>query len=237
MTQITIPPFGSKIGFSNNIGTGNFVILSNTTVVNPSGEQVNIVSTSANDSSAGTGIQKVRLRYFDSNWVLNDEIITTNGTTNVASTATNILRIESFEAFKVGTGPIGAAGTITAKNLAGTNLYAQIDPTNNTFTKAVHFVSPGKRGYISDLILNCSTAGGVVFLVFKSVDSTLEGGNIVLIPDIAFLLASNITQISLQQPVICDASQSTQGLMMGIAVKGLAASQIGMASFHFTETS
>jgi hypothetical protein len=58
-----------------------------------------------------------------------------------------------------------------------------------------------------------------------------------LIPDIAFLLAGDVTQISLQQPVICDASQSTQGLQMGIAVKSLAASQIGMASFHFSEIS
>jgi hypothetical protein len=35
---------------------------------------------------------------------------------------------------------------------------------------------------------------------------------------------------------MCDASQSTQALMMGIVVKGLAANQIGIASFHYTET-
>jgi hypothetical protein len=237
MVSVAIPPFGSKIGFSNNIGTGNFVILSNATVVNPSGEQVSIVSTSVNDTLAGTNVQKVKLRYFNTNWGLNDEIIATNGTTTVLSTATDIFRIESFEAFQVGSGSIGAAGTITVKNLAGTSLFAQIDPTNNTFTRAIHFVSPGKRGYIYDLTLNCSTAGGIVFLVFRSIDNTSQGGNIVLIPDIAFLLAGNVTQISLQQPVICDASQSTQGLQMGIAVKSLAASQIGMASFHFSEIS
>lgn len=238
---IPIPRIGSKIGFNNNIGTGNFVILSNATVVNPglSGEQVRITSTSTNDSITGTGIQKVKIRYFDTGWQLNEEIVSMPDpptTTFTDTTASDILRIESFEAFQIGTGPIGAAGTITAKNIAGTSLFAQIDPTNNTFTRAVHFVSPGKRGYISDLTLNCSTTGGIVFLIFRAVDNTPQG-NIVLIPDIVFLLTNNVTQISLQQPVVCDASQSVPGLMMGVAVKGLAASQIGMASFHFTETS
>lgn len=52
---------GSKIGFSNNIGTGNFVILSNATVVHPNspGEQARIVSTSTSDTSAGTGYKRI----------------------------------------------------------------------------------------------------------------------------------------------------------------------------------
>jgi hypothetical protein len=226
----------SKIGFNSSIGTGNYVILSNASVVNPTGEQVSIVSTSASDTLAGTNIQKVKLRYYNTSWVLNDEIISLNGTTPVLSIATDILRIESFEAFQVGTGPIGAAGTITAKNLSGTNLFAQIDPTNNTFTRALHFVSPGKKSYMVDITLNCITSGGIAFLAFVAIDNTPQGGNIVLMPDTAFVLANQSTFNILQQQTICDASQSTQGLMIGIAVKGLAPSQIGLASFHFNDT-
>lgn len=240
MTQILIPLFGTKTGFNNNIGTGNFVILSNASVVNPSGEQVNIVSSSASDSSpSGAGIQKVRLRYFDTNWRLNDEIITMNGTIIVPSVATNILRIEAFEAFQAGTGPIGAAGTITVKDLTNTNLYAQIDPTFNNFRRAIHFVSPGKRSNISDITLNCvpySSNGGIIFQIFISIDNTSQGGNIILIPDTETLLTNGTLQISFTNPIVCDATQSTQGLMIGIAVKGLAASQIGIASFHYFET-
>jgi hypothetical protein len=236
MTQIPIPQFGSKIGFSNNIGPGNFVILSNAAVANPSGEQVSIVSTSSNDSQSEIGIQKVRLRYFDTNWILNDEIITMNGTNQVLSAAINILSIESFEAFQVGTGPIGAAGTITVRNIDETSIYAQIDSTNNTFTRAVHFVSPGKRGYISDVTLNCTTSGGIIFQIFIYVDNTSQGGNIVMIPDTTYLLTNQAAQISFPNPIMCDASQSSQGLMMGITAKGLATNQIGMASFHFFET-
>lgn len=231
---ILIPRLGSKIGFNNNIGIGNFVILSNATVVNPTGEQCNIVSTSISDSSAGTGIQKVRIAYFDSNWQLNEEIVTMNGITPVSTVATDIFRIESFEAFKAGSGQF-AAGTITLKNLAGTNLFAQIDPTNTIFTRALHFVSPGKVANIVDITANCPSSSGVVFLIFITKDNSSNGGSLVLIPDIAFLLAANTTQISLDIPIVCDASQSIQGLQIGVAVKGLAASQIGMASFHFNE--
>lgn len=236
MTQISIPLYGSRIGINNNIGTGNFVILSNAVVVNPSGEQVSIVSTSSSDSSSGAGIQKVRLRYFDTNWILNDEIITMNGTTPVLSVATNIFRIEAFEAFRIGNGFIGAVGTITAKNISGTNLYAQIDPTYNNFTRTLHFVSPNKRGYISDVTLNCATSGGIIFAIFISADNTQQGGNIILIPDTAISLTNGAINMSFPNPIMCDASQSTQGLMMGVAAKGLAAGQTGIASFHYAET-
>lgn len=233
---ITIPPYGSKIGISTNIGT-SFAFLSNATVVDPNsaGEQARVISTSTSDTSAaGTGIRKVKIRYFDTNWGLNDEIVTTNGTTQVLTTATNIIRIESFEAFQAGSGLL-AIGTITLTSTDGTRLFAQIDPSNTTFNRAIHTVSPGKRGYISDLITNCETSGGIIFIIFREVDNTSSGGDIVIIPDIAFTLASDTMPISLGQPIICDAFQSTQGLKMGVAVRGLAASQIGSASFHFSE--
>jgi hypothetical protein len=87
-----------------------------------------------------------------------------------------------------------------------------------------------------DITLNCITSGGIAFLAFVAIDNTPQGGNIVLMPDTAFVLANQSTFNILQQQTICDASQSTQGLMIGIAVKGLAPSQIGLASFHFNDT-
>jgi len=233
---IQIPRNGSKIGLSNNIGTSNFVILSSATVVNPIGEQANIVSSSANDSLEGTGIQKVRLVYFDSNWGLNEEIITMNGTTPISTATTDIFRIESFEAFQTGSESF-AVGTITLKSLDGTNLFAQISPSSTIFTRALHFVSPGKIAGITDVIPNCQSSPGVMFMVFITKDNTLDGGGTVLIPDISFMLnAGNSSQISLYQLGICDATKSTQALQIGIVVKGLAAGQIAMASFKYQET-
>lgn len=236
-------PLGSKIGFSNNIGTSEFVILSNANVVNPSGQRAQVASTSANDSSLGRGIQKVKITFFDTNWILSSEVVTTNGTTPVLTDATNIFRIEAFEAFQTGVGQF-AEGTITLRDLTGTDLFAQIDPHYTTFNRTLHFVAPGNIATIVDITANCPSEFGSTFIVFVTKDNTLNGGGQVIIPDIAFLLAANTvhidlstpTHISLALPLVCDASNSITGLEIGILVKGLAPSQIGIASFHYIET-
>src|SRR3990167_3587118 len=227
--------YGSKIGFSNNIGTGNFVLLSNATVVNPTGEQARVVSTSASDALAGTGIQKVKITYFDNTWKQKSEIVTLNGLTPVLTTATNIFRIESFEAFQMGTNPFGAVGTINLQSTDATRLFAQIDSDNTIFTRALHLTSPGKQTEIIDIILSCATSAGVVFLLFISKDNIAGGGNIVPIPDVTYILASNSFQASFEIPILISAATSTQGLRVGIAVKGLATSQIASATFHFRD--
>ena len=56
-----------KIGVSNNVGINKFRILSNTNVVNPTGEQASIISTSVNDTTGGSGVRKVKLSYCDTN--------------------------------------------------------------------------------------------------------------------------------------------------------------------------
>lgn len=226
----------SKIGFNNNVGTTGFTILSNASVVNPigTGEQVRIVSTSANDTLLGTGAQKVKITYFDNSWTLKSEIVSLNGLTAVDTVGTDIYRVESFDVIRVGT-DLFAAGNITAKSIDGTRLFAQIDSGQNTFNRALHWVRPGKIGNIVDLTTNCPTSGGVIFLAFVTRDNTPDGGGLVLIPDLAFTLAADTIPLQLSIPISCNAVQSTQGLQMGIAVRGLSPNQIATASFHFYE--
>lgn len=236
--NIQIPRNGSKIGFSNNVGIGNFVILSNASVVDPTGEQIRIASTSSSDSSEGSGIQKVRIAYFDTKWTLNEEIITmpTLPDTYVDTVAGNIFRIESFEAFQTGSN-LFSVGNVTAKSLDGLSLFAQIDSNNTIFKRSLHFVSPGKVGAITDIIAHCPSSAGAEFLVFTTKDNTSGGGGTVIIPDMAFVLNAGTSSLSsLYALIVCDATKSTQGLQMGILVKGLAANQIAMASFKYQET-
>lgn len=104
------------------------------------------------------------------------------------------------------------------------------------FSRAIHIVSPGKFGSMTDISVNCTSAGGITFVIFKEVDNTLSGGGIVSIPDMIFsVINSSVTQ-TLNIPLTCDAVQSTVGLRMGVAIKGLAAAQIGSASFHYLES-
>ena len=161
MTHLLNPPYGSKIGFNNNVGSTGFAILSNVTVIdpNPSGEQASVVSTSDYDSTnfgSDYGIQKVRIVYFDNSWIKREEFVTMNGKTSVLTSAANILRIEIFEAFQTGIA-FFAQGTITLTSTGGTRLFAQIDAGTTNFPRALHFVSPGKIADIVDIIANCPT--------------------------------------------------------------------------------
>jgi hypothetical protein len=225
---------GSKIGYNNSLLTSGFSIISNAVVTDPTGEQARVISTSIEDSLSGTGIQKVKISYVDTDQSFNNEIIETNGLSPVLTTATNILRIESFEAFQVGSLG-GAAGTISLQSTSGLDLFSQIDTGENQFLRAVHFVSPGKVGEIADIIVSTPTSGGVYFTVFKEVDNTESGGGIVTISDISFTLVSDIIHIQLSYPVRCDASNSTNALRMGISVLGLVIGQTALASFKFNE--
>lgn len=236
-TQILIPLSGSKIGFNGSVATTGWITVQNAVVVEPGGVQARVLSTSANDSTIGTGIQKVRIRYFDTNWTLNDEIVTMNGTTAVNTVATNIIRIESFEAFQIGTPLGGSAGIIKLQNLAGNQLFAQIDVGGNQFLRAQHTVSPGKIGTITDVIINNNTTIAVSFVVYREVDNTPNGGNVAMISDTSVTVQQGGTmQIALSDPIRCDATSSVQGLRMGISAIGLAVGGAALVSFHFRES-
>lgn len=236
------PTLPSKIGFNNSLPTVNFNFLSNVDVSNPVGEQVQVQSASANDTLAGTGIQKVLITYFDTDWTLKTEVVNMNGTTPVLTVAINILRIEDFEAFQVGSG-LFAAGNITSTNVGATNTFAQIDTGQTRFMRALHFVAPGKIAIMTDLTVSVPTSSGVFFIIVITKDNTPSGGNLVLFPENGFVVASHTLTVPLSAqilipgtfPILCDAKTSTVGLQMGITVRGLATAQIAMASFHYLE--
>lgn len=66
------------------------------------GEQWEISSNNANDTSAGTGARTVLIRYLDDNHIRQSETLTLNGFTVVTTVATNMFRFESAEVVSVG---------------------------------------------------------------------------------------------------------------------------------------
>ncbi len=85
-------------------------------------QQMAISSSSANDTLAGTGIQKIIIHYLDNLYQEQTEILSLNGITPVNTVATNILRINAMHSYQEGTGG-SAAGNISLKNTAGTVTY------------------------------------------------------------------------------------------------------------------
>lgn len=234
MSQIPIFPLGSKIGFSNNISTTDFTILSSAIVTDPTGEGASVVSTSTQDSSSGTGIQKVMITYVNTNLLLYREIVTMNGTIPVNTTGTDILFIESLDASQVGSGQ-SATGIITLTSIDRLRLFAQIDQGNVIFKRALHHVIPGTQSTLTEMTLSCPTPDGVEFEIFSTMDNTSIGGGIVRIPMHDLIVSSGTQAITLHSTIICDATFSTQPLNIGVLVKGMNIMQIAASCFYFQD--
>lgn len=219
---------GGAVGKSTNIVAGPFVILSNIDPAQPaSNMQMEVVSTSADDTAAGSGTQEITIKYLPSAW--SSEFSTTvaemDGTTPVNTTATDIYRIEDFY---VSRGQ-PAAGTITLKDTGAVTTYAQINQYTTFFQRCIHYIRTGYRCYANDTIVGCSTNGGVTWRLFKSVQ---HGENIVTRGRLSITIADDTMPHSWDMPVVC---LNPDGLKMaiGLAVQGPVAAQTGSGTFRF----
>lgn len=127
--------------------------------------QMRVVSTSANDTAAGTGARTVHIHYLDTNYLEGVEVVTLNGTTPVNTVATNILRINGFHVTTAGS--LGSsAGSISLQDTVGGVTYAFILATFNTAQQAIYTVPAGRTGYISHWQVSSGTATGTHFTRF-----------------------------------------------------------------------
>lgn len=116
-----------------------------------SGVQMSVVSTSANDAAAGSGIRTMDIHYLDANLASQVETVTLNGTTPVLTVATNIRFIQCVHGLTFGgTGSAAVAdGTITVSN--GGNNYSQISAGDMRCSSSVRMVPAGKRMIITSM--------------------------------------------------------------------------------------
>lgn len=150
VNQVNPPPLSSELplphlvdGYTSTNST-NFVSIRGTIYNEQTvNGQRSIVSTSANDSSAGTGARKVQLRYFDQAmvgpWF---EIVTLNGLTPVNTQALDICFIERMDVVEVGS-QLGNLGTITLKTgLAGAGTDIGVIAAGDNETNWCHHYIP-----------------------------------------------------------------------------------------------
>jgi hypothetical protein len=111
------------------------------------GEALNVVSGSANDTSAGTGTRTIKVCGLSATGVYQEETITMNGTTPVITSST-WLRV--FRAFGVTAGSGGTnAGAITVKhNVTTANIFAVIKAGRAQACNAVFTVPAGSEGRV-----------------------------------------------------------------------------------------
>jgi hypothetical protein len=109
-------------------------------------QQVNVVSTSVNDTSAGTGARTVVISGLNSSHVETSETITMNGTTNVLST-NSYLRQDLSICVTVGTVGVND-GVITVTQQTSGTIMSQINVGDGRSLMAVFTIPAGKTGFI-----------------------------------------------------------------------------------------
>ncbi len=221
----------SKVGKILNPSDTNFEIISNIAVIHPGGIQCEVVSTSADDTIAGTGTQKILLAFYDSSWVYQTEVVEMNGLTPVNTVSIDINRMECMSVYQSGSG-IVSAGAITLKDTGAVNTYFQIDAKENFCPRCLHYIVPGTKSYVTDILVSSNTKEGVEFRLVITVDNGANGGTggKVLIGRYATKILDDLISIHFNIPIEMDASNSTVGMGLFLAVKGEAANQEAFGS-------
>ncbi len=165
-------------------------------------QQMAFVSSSASDTLAGTGAQKVHFHYLTTSGAELSEVVSLNGVTPVNTVATDIYRINAMHVTQVGTGTV-PAGNISLTNTAGTVTYGYISAGFNSSKQAIYTVPAGRYGYISHWQAGSGTVSGThftpVFLQATSHLGTVTPGVFLTVDETSTLNSS--TSITLPIPV------------------------------------
>jgi hypothetical protein len=156
------------------------MVFPGSTVKDPSvapvgGVQMTIVSTSAQDSAAGTGVRTLRFNYLDANLNPQSEIVAMNGTTPVLTTATNVRWVGDLTGLTFGSEK-HVVGNITVTN-SGTR-YKYLEAEARATRSTAFRVPAGKRLIVHSIFAgaNSGSAAAKVQISFvASVIANLDG--------------------------------------------------------------
>jgi hypothetical protein len=108
--------------------------------------QMSVVSSSASDTAAGTGVRQIMIHYLDARYTPQITLVTLNGVTPVLTEVTDILRINGVHSIAVGSAG-SPVGNISITN--GGLTYAYMSAGYNTARQAIYTVPDGYWGYIN----------------------------------------------------------------------------------------
>lgn len=123
------------------------------------GEQMTVVSSSANDTAAGSGARTIKIHYLDASGNYYHEYLTLNGTTGVNTVATNIRFIQSISVETLGSFGGRNAGNITIYKLGDTaTVYARIVAGNNVSLNSARMIPNGKIFYLTSINVSATSS-------------------------------------------------------------------------------
>mgnify|MGYP000479348130 FL=1 len=125
-----------------------------------SAETLQVFSSSAADTSAGTGARTVRITGLDQNYDSLSETVTLNGVTPVVTTG-SFLRVHTATVLSAGSGGVNA-GTITVRQSTTTaNVFIGIIVGVNQSNSSAYTIPAGYTGYMRSLHSACGTQAAV----------------------------------------------------------------------------
>jgi len=169
-----VPVCKSGINTDLDAGTESVWNVGGTFLFPATTQQMEIVSSSASDSETGPGIQKVLIQYLDHNYDSYTVTMTVTGVTESSTTATNIYRINRFEAYDTEKSTSVAIGTISIRALGNTPVYSQIAVGQTRARNAAYSVPNGYSLYITNISGSAirNTSGADVVFTFESTYNT-----------------------------------------------------------------
>jgi hypothetical protein len=201
--------------------------------------QRSLSSSSANDTSAGTGARQVEITYYDQTCAGPfTETVTLSGTTPVATTNTDICFIEKIKVVSSGSGERNA-GTITlyVNNSGGGGTIGTVgvgnvisgQGDNRTFW-GHHYVQAGKTVSLSTFVCSATVAGAVATATFilRQKDPTVATSPDVQVSEFLTQSAVTVRQLGIPLKAVGPARLTAYGIPAGN-------NQTLNASFDFSE--
>jgi hypothetical protein len=153
---------GRAQGYVGTSATSGKVIRATTYTPQGTNSQRSVNSTSANDTSSGTGALTVTVNYLDAtNIVLASETVTLNGTTAVNTVSTTVALIENMVVASVGSGG-GNVGTVQiwTATAGGGSVWGSIAASDNQTFWAHHYVPSGVTCYVVTMSAGATVVAG-----------------------------------------------------------------------------
>lgn len=208
------------VGKKSSIGAGAYTLLESDDFVQPSGNtQMYLQSTNVEDSTGGTGVEKILIEYFSLSWGSRKTVeVIPNGTNQVTISVADIYRIHKV----YGISGHPAQGNITITNQAETILYGNIEQYNTFMRRCIFYIAENEKVTGTQAVIGSTTSGGVNVVAFATHEDA--SGNTMTRGCSTIEVADTTIAISFE-PWVTISNPNNKRKSIGLSVNGNLANQ------------
>jgi hypothetical protein len=163
----------SKIGYNGDVDAGieDMWTVGGEYVFPTAPMQMMLVSSSGDDTSAGTGVRTVMLYYLDGSLLEKSEAITLSGVATVTTVAKDIYRVQNLRATTTGTGKKAAGDIDVEQHLTGSPIYTRISTGHTRARTCVWTVPKDTNLYVTNVGFSVGGAAKEKAAIFTTLAS------------------------------------------------------------------